>query len=123
MNLWATWCGPCRQETPHLVELSKEFKSSGVEIIGLSTESQDPDQEKVKEFMSDYNVQYQMVWDDSGFAPALIQLVNGRGVIPQSFIIARDGRILKHFQGFSPEKTPAALRQAIQEAVNEPPRT
>src|SRR5499426_2164946 len=38
VNLWATWCGPCRMETPELVRLHKEFQSRGVEIVGLSTE-------------------------------------------------------------------------------------
>ena len=33
LNLWATWCGPCRQETPELVKLNKEFRSQGVEVI------------------------------------------------------------------------------------------
>src|SRR4029077_16467908 len=41
VNLWATWCGPCRMEIPELVKLHKEFHSRGVEVIGLSTE--DPD--------------------------------------------------------------------------------
>ena len=36
INLWATWCGPCRREIPELVKLNKEFHSRGVEMIGLS---------------------------------------------------------------------------------------
>src|ERR1044072_5931992 len=36
VNLWATWCGPCRMETPELVKLHKEYQSRGVEMIGLS---------------------------------------------------------------------------------------
>src|SRR5215472_9271975 len=38
VNLWATWCGPCRLETPELVKLHKEYHSKGVELVGLSTE-------------------------------------------------------------------------------------
>src|SRR5262249_19781776 len=38
VDLWATWCGPCRREIPHLVALDKEFKGRGVEVIGLTTE-------------------------------------------------------------------------------------
>src|ERR1041384_7058164 len=41
VNLWGTWCGPCRMETPELVKLHQEYQSRGVEMIGLSTE--DPD--------------------------------------------------------------------------------
>src|SRR6266498_6090379 len=39
VNLWATWCGPCRLETPELVKLHKEFRSQGGEVVGLSTEN------------------------------------------------------------------------------------
>jgi peroxiredoxin len=45
--------------------------------------------------------------------------VAGRSVIPQSFVISRDGRIVKHFQGFSPLSTPQLMRQAVEEALND----
>src|SRR5262245_66166891 len=41
VNFWATWCGPCRLEIPELVKLHKEFHSRGVELIGLSTRSEE----------------------------------------------------------------------------------
>jgi peroxiredoxin len=49
----------------------------------------------------------------------MVQAVQGRAVIPQSFVISRDGRIVKHFQGFSQYSTPQLMRQAIEEALNE----
>jgi peroxiredoxin len=45
--------------------------------------------------------------------------MQGRGSIPQSFIIARDGRILKRFIGFNPQATPTQLKQALEEALVE----
>src|SRR5437867_5970938 len=50
VNLWATWCGPCRLETPELVKLHKEFQSRGVEMVGLSTENPDSSAESVRSF-------------------------------------------------------------------------
>jgi len=49
----------------------------------------------------------------------LVQLVQGRSVIPQSFVISRDGRIVKHFTGYSELSTPQLMRQAIEEALND----
>jgi peroxiredoxin len=48
-----------------------------------------------------------------------VQLVQGQSVIPQSFVISRDGRIMKHFQGFNPYSTPQLMRQAVEEALSD----
>ena len=116
VNLWATWCGPCRMETPELVKLHKEFQSRGVEMIGLSTEDPDASAESVIEFVREYEVDYQIGWATREVAQTLMQ---GRTSIPQSFIIARDGRIVRRFIGFNPETTPPQLKQALEEALTE----
>lgn len=118
VNLWATWCGPCRVETPALVKLHKEFRSRGVEMVGLSTENPDNSAEKVRDFVHDFNVDYRIGWATADVALTLMQ---GREAIPQSFIITRDGRIMKRFVGFrpgdSPEDTPQQIRQALEDAL------
>ena len=114
VNLWATWCGPCRMETPELVKLHEEYQSRGVEMVGLSTEDPDASAESVAEFVKAYNVKYHIGWATRDVAIALMQ---GRTNIPQSFIIARDGRIVKRFIGFRPDATPQQIRQALDEAL------
>jgi len=114
VNLWATWCGPCRIETPELVKLHKEFQSRGVEMIGLSTEDPDTSAESVAEFVKEYDVKYHIGWATREVALGLMQ---GRTNIPQSFIIARDGRIVKRFIGFRPDVTPQQIKQALEEAL------
>jgi len=116
VNLWATWCGPCRIETPELVKLHKEFKSRGVEMIGLSTEDPDASAKSVVDFIREYEVDYQIGWASRGLAQTLMQ---GRTSIPQSFIISRDGRILRRFVGFNPETTPPQLKKALEAALVE----
>src|ERR1044071_4157323 len=116
VNLWATWCGPCRMETPELVKLHKEFQDRGVEMIGLSTEDPDASEESVGNFVREYKVDYQVGWANREVALTLMQ---GRSAIPQSFIIARDGRILKRFMGFNPQATPAQINQALEDALVE----
>jgi thiol-disulfide isomerase/thioredoxin len=122
LNLWATWCGPCRIETPELVKLSNEYKGKGVEVIGLTTKENDPDIAAIKNFVKEQNVDYNVVYAEGAF---IAPLVEGQNVIPQSFVISPDGRLLRHFAGFSETQTampnvttPARLRAAIDEAMN-----
>jgi thiol-disulfide isomerase/thioredoxin len=119
VNMWATWCGPCRMETPELVQLHKDYKGQGLEVIGLATQQNDPDLDAVKDFVKEQKVDYKVVYDNGTLAGSLAQLTHARSVIPQSFIISRDGRIIGHFEGYSPVQTPPKLREAIERALNE----
>jgi len=116
VNLWATWCGPCRMEIPELVQLYKEFRSQGLEVVGLSTENPEASAEGVKRFIQDYDVNYRIGWATADVA---ITLMQGREAIPQSFVISRSGRVVKRFVGFNPTETAPLMKQAIQEALNE----
>lgn len=116
VNLWATWCGPCRMETPELVRLHKEYQARGVEFVGLSTEDPDASGQKVRDFVQQYNVDYHVGWATREVALTLMQ---GKTSIPQSFIITRDGRLLKRIMGFHPTRTPPELKQAVEDALLE----
>ena len=120
MNLWATWCGPCRQEMPELVKMSNEYKARGLVVLGVATTYNEHNgQDSVKQFVKEQNIPYKIIWDDGTLVGPLVQMVQARSVIPQSFVISRDGKIVKHFQGFSQYSTPQLMRQAIEEALNE----
>jgi thiol-disulfide isomerase/thioredoxin len=120
VNIWATWCGPCRQEMPELVKISNEYKTRGLVVLGLATTyNEHNDQAHVKEYIRAQNVPYQIVWDDGTLSAPLVQMVQAQSVIPQSFVISRDGRIVKHFTGYNPYSTPQLMRQAIEEALND----
>ena len=119
VNIWATWCGPCRQEMPELVKMNNEYKARGLVVLGLATSyNEHNDQAHVKDFIHAQNINYRIVWDDGTMAGPLVQLVQGQSVIPQSFVISRDGRIVKHFQGFNPYSTPQLMRQAVEEELS-----
>ena len=120
LNIWATWCGPCRLEMPDLVKLNQEYKSRGLIVLGVATSyNERNDQEHVKEFLKKQNIDYKILWDDGGLAQPLVQIMGGRSVIPQSFVISRDGRIVRYFQGFNPLSTPALMREAVEEALSD----
>lgn len=114
VDLWATWCGPCRQEIPHLVEMAKTYKSKGVEIIGLTNENPTTDEQKVKDFSREFKINYAVGWADPQMQ---VGLMNGRNGIPQTIIIGRDGKVKKHFVGFSSAISPPQMKAALEEAI------
>ena len=114
VNLWATWCGPCRMEIPELVKFYKEYRAKGLEVVGLSTENPEASAAGVRRFAQEFKMDYPVGWATPEVA---ITLMQGREAIPQSFVISRDGRILKRFVGFSAAATPQQLRDAIEEAL------
>ncbi len=116
VNLWATWCGPCRMETPELVKLHREFHSRGVEMVGLSTENPESSADSVRDFVRTFNIDYRVGWASRDLAVTFMSM-SGRDAIPQSFIIGRDGLILKYFVGFSPVGTPPEIRRALEDAL------
>src|SRR6266700_1882102 len=103
INIWATWCGPCLLEMPQLSKINREYKSRGVVILGLATTyNENYDIKRVKHYLRVQKINYKSIWDDGTLTKPLVEAVQGRSVIPQSFVISKDGRIVKHFQGFNP---------------------
>ncbi len=116
VNLWATWLGPSRLETPELVKLHKQFRSLEVEIVGLSVESPATSVREVRKWVRYFAVPYRIGW----VAPDVgLTLMQGGEAIPQTFVISRSGRIVKRFIGFNPTATRPQLKLAIEEALNE----
>ena len=102
------------------MKLNQEYKSRGLVVLGLATTYNERDNpEQVKQFIKTQNVTYKILWDDGALAGPLVQSVNGKSVIPQSFVISRDGRIVKHFSGFNALQTPTLMRKAVEEALND----
>jgi thiol-disulfide isomerase/thioredoxin len=120
INIWATWCGPCRLEMPDLVKINNEYKERGVVVLGLATTYNERDDPvHVRDYIRTQKVPYKIIWDDGTLTKPLVELVQGRPVIPQSFVISRDGRIVKHFTGYSELATPQLMRLAGEEALND----
>ncbi len=113
IDLWATWCGPCRSSTPELVSLQKEYGSKGFEVIGLDIDPDSDTPEDVKEFADEFDVNYKLAFAERELA---LSLMRG-GNIPQSIVVGRDGRIVDHFVGYSATTTPKKLRAAIEQAL------
>lgn len=116
VNLWATWCGPCRFEIPELNKVHDEYAARGVVFVGLTVEEPEADAKKVREFVDEFGMRYAIGWADSETARTLF---DGRTNIPQTFVVGPDGRVVFRSIGFSPAKSPALLREALDRALGD----
>lgn len=115
LNMWATWCGPCRSEMPTLVKLQEANRDKGFEVIGLNTD--DETVEDINKFAEDMKLNYTLVWADTGLQSALLK-ISKFGGIPQSFIIDRDGNLRGVFRGASPADV-KKMSELVELIVNE----
>jgi peroxiredoxin len=104
VDFWATWCGPCRMEIPHLKKLHERYAAKGLVILGLSVDHQGV--EGVREFVRRQGIPWTTLMADE-------DVLADYGVvhsIPTAFIIDRQGRIAARFVGY---KTEDELRAAV----------
>ena len=96
LNLWATWCGPCKVEIPGFIELQNKYRRQGLVFLGLSVD--DPP-EKIREFAQQFKVNYPMLvgLGREDFQETLPPIWG----IPATFFIARDGMLCKTHMGFT----------------------
>lgn len=99
-NFWATWCAPCREEIPMLIELSKAMASKGVEIVGIAVDNAS----KVRDFSRDYKITYPILIADASGLDVMRAAGNEMGGLPYTVFLDRRGKIAHRKLG--------ALRQA-----------
>lgn len=114
INVFATWCGPCRFESPDLAKLHDEFKNRGLAVIELSPEDPEASQKNVRLWVRSFRLPYAVGWTTREVAETLLQQ---QQALPQAYIIARDGRILKRFIGYDRARSFTLMRAAIEQAL------
>ena len=116
VNLWASWCGPCRMEVPEYEKVRKAYVGRDVEFIALTTEDPRTTSDRVKQFVREFNFRFRVGWADRETA---MTLMNGRGSIPQTLVIAADGRVVSHWRGYSRSQGGDRLRETIERALSQ----
>jgi len=110
VNLWATWCAPCRQEMPELEKLYPELQAAGVRLVGISLDTGQA-RTRVPQFLDRAGITYPNFTTQES---SLEQLFAGDQVfVPLSFVIDAQGRIDAIFSGWSRESE-AAIRKMTQ---------
>ena len=92
LNFWATWCPPCVEETPSLVQMQQRMKDKGVEVLAISL---DVDEGAYRKFLKDYRVDLLTVRDADEKSNSLY----GTFKFPETYIIDRNGVLRRKFVG------------------------
>jgi thiol-disulfide isomerase/thioredoxin len=90
LNVWGSWCPPCRKEAPELVAASKEL-GSAVQFIGLNT--RDLDQAQAKKFVQEFDVPFPSIYDPDGKALLRFQGQISPKAIPTTLVIDKNGKV------------------------------
>jgi len=107
INFWATWCGPCKNELPALVDLSREYAGRGVKFIGISTDRGSNVSEDVRAFVHDRGIPYQIVVSNDDVEEAFGPISG----LPTTFLVDQQGLIVQKFLG---ARDKAMFAQAIE---------
>ena len=114
INLWASWCGPCRREIPEYEKVRKDYEGRAVEFVALTTEDPREASDAVNKFLRQVSFGFRLGWADREMARFLM---NGRGAIPQTIVIDSDGRVVKQWSGYAPGRSGDRLRDAIDQVL------
>ena len=112
LDFYATWCEPCRAETPHLVSLQKTYGDKGLQVIGLNVGGDD-DRAQVPAYAKEFGIQYALAYPDDDLVD---RLLSDNQNIPQSFVYDRNGDLVKRFIGYN-DSTGAELERLVQGAL------
>lgn len=90
LNVWATWCGPCRTEMPSLEALHKAMGPKGLHVVAVSID--DPGKaDDIRKFLKDFNLTFEVLHDSTQAIQGAYQTTG----VPETFVIAADGTIRK----------------------------
>jgi peroxiredoxin len=110
LNVWATWCGPCKGEVPDLVKMHDKYATRGFKVVGVSID--DGGVDAVKEFVSQNKMTYPVALDSESHVANVLQTT----VLPTSVLIDRNGMIVwRHFGAVKTDD--AALVKALDAAL------
>jgi cytochrome c biogenesis protein CcmG/thiol:disulfide interchange protein DsbE len=111
LNVWATWCEPCKVEMPSIEKLHREFGSQGLAVVAVSVDDAGTE-EHVRDFAKELGITFEILHDPANTTSRSYQITG----YPETFVIARDGTIRKKIIGaadWSSEANRALIRELL----------
>ena len=112
LNVWASWCIPCKEEAPYLEQLWRSQRAKGLVVVGLDAKDF---REDARRFVGRFDLTFPLVYDGPGDA------IGDYGVtgFPETFVLDRDGRVVQAFAGaVNGEDERIRLRSAVESAMS-----
>ncbi len=98
LNFWATWCGPCKLEMPHLQQIYSDLSDQGLVVVSVSIDDA-RDKSQIKPVIMSKRVTFPVVHDQD---TSLVSQYNPTKTLPFTVLIDREGRIAQVHQGYNP---------------------
>jgi peroxiredoxin len=95
INFWATWCAPCREEMPMLMELQRVHGASGLQVVGIALDNA----EQVNHFVRTYGITYPILVGEADVFETSAAYGNTEGVLPYSVLIDKNGIVRWNYAG------------------------
>ncbi len=94
LDFWATWCTPCKEAIPHLIQLHKDYEDKGLTVIGMNVDK--GEEEVVRRFVRSMEIPYPIL-----FASEEVTRSYGVSALPTTILIDREGKIREKIVGFN----------------------
>lgn len=113
LNVWGSWCGPCRAEAPMLSAAARDLSRKGVQFLGIN--SRNPERAAPRAFVRRYDVPYPSIYDPDGRTLLAFQGTLPPNAIPSTVVIDRQGRVAASVLG---EITRTTLYDLVDEVAS-----
>ena len=107
LDFWATWCGPCRESIPHLIQLYNNYRENGFELVGMDVDKGDV--ETVRKFVKSMDIPYPIV-----VAPDDVVKSYRVNSLPATILIDKEGKLRERFGGFSSTIAQELTRKVVE---------
>ena len=98
VNIWGTWCDPCRAEMPSMQSMYQLMQPKGLKVVAVAVKHFDGDPSQmsnIRDFVKQYHLTFDVLYDSTGDIQTQYRITG----VPESFVIARDGTIRRKFIG------------------------